>query len=165
MSIRFIWKELSDFNIDTISDLLDLIDHPKVAIELAIVSGNTVAKIASKCIKEDSLASWLQSILGQYEGKDFTQLCVVTGCLNYFQPNQHSFLIPDTLSIVLRSCQQQTNHAYQSFQALKLWSLKAKQGTVFENHPKCRFWILAFSTIFLIYLKLTCLVTPFDRKL
>ena len=137
----FFSKELSDFDTAdlVISDLLDLTDHPKVAIELAIVSGNTVAKIASKCIKEDSLASWLQSILGQYEGKDFTQLCVVTGCLNYFQPNQHSFLIPDTLSIVLRSCQQQTNHAYQSFQALKLWSLKAKQGKVFENHPKCRF--------------------------
>ena len=118
---------MSDFNIDTISDLLDLIDHPKVAIELAIVSGNTVAKIASKCIKEDSLASWLQSILGQYP-KDFTQLCVVTGCLNYLGPQENSFLVADTLSIVLKSCQQPTNHSYQSFQALKLWSLKAKQA-------------------------------------
>ena len=72
------------------------------------------------------MASWLQIILDEHP-KDLTQLCVVTGCLNYLQPKQDSFLIPDTLRIVLKSCQQPSNHAYQSFQAFKLWSLKAKQ--------------------------------------
>ena len=39
--------------------------------------------------------------------------------------------------------------------------------TVFENHPKCRIWVFQFwhfSPIFVL-LKLTCLVTLFDRKL
>ena len=39
--------------------------------------------------------------------------------------------------------------------------------TLFENHPKCRIWIFQFwhfSSIFVL-LKLTCLVTLFDRKL
>ena len=36
--------------------------------------------------------------------------------------------------------------------------------TVFENNPKYRIWILAFSTNFWPIKKLTCLVTPFDRK-
>ena len=41
------------------------------------------------------------------------------------------------------------------------------QSTVFENHPKCRIWVFEFwhfSPIF-VWLKLTCLVTLFDRKL
>ena len=40
-------------------------------------------------------------------------------------------------------------------------------STVFENHPKCRIWIYQFwhfPPIF-VTLKLTCLVTLFDRKL
>ena len=39
--------------------------------------------------------------------------------------------------------------------------------TVFENHPKCRLWMFQFwhfPPIFVL-LKLTCLVTLFDRKL
>ena len=39
--------------------------------------------------------------------------------------------------------------------------------TVFENHPKCRIWIFEFWHFPPIFdlLKLTCLVTLFDRKL
>ena len=44
-----------------------------------------------------------------------------------------------------------------------------KEGisTVFENHPKCRIWIFDFWYFLPIFvlLKLTCLVTLFDRKL
>ena len=39
--------------------------------------------------------------------------------------------------------------------------------TVFENHPKCRIWLLQFlhfPPIFVL-LELTCLVTLFDRKI
>ena len=36
---------------------------------------------------------------------------------------------------------------------------------LFENYSKCRIWIFAFSTEFCPILKLTCLVTLFDRKL
>ena len=38
-------------------------------------------------------------------------------------------------------------------------------GTVFENHPKCRIWIFEFWHFPPIFdlLKLTCLVTLFDR--
>ena len=40
-------------------------------------------------------------------------------------------------------------------------------STVFENHPKCRIWIFQFWHFPPIFdlLKLTCLVTLFDRKL
>ena len=115
--------------------LLNLINHPKVAIELAIVSGNTLSRIASKCIED--LSTWLQNILANQQ-RDFTQLCIVTGCLNYFSVKEVPFLLSCTLQIVVRSCQIPSNHAYQSFQALKLWSLKAKQGQVniFEKKQK-----------------------------
>ena len=41
------------------------------------------------------------------------------------------------------------------------------KGTVFENHPKCRIWIFEFWHFppISVLLKLTCLVTLFDRKL
>ena len=42
--------------------------------------------------------------------------------------------------------------------------IHSQTGTVFENHPKCCIRILAFSPIFDL-LKLTYLVTLFDRKL
>ena len=49
-----------------------------------------------------------------------------------------------------------------------MWSVcKIITDTVFENHPKSRilnFSIMAFPAIFVL-LKLTCLVTLFDRKL
>ena len=39
--------------------------------------------------------------------------------------------------------------------------------TLFENYPKCRIWIVQFRhfQLILFQLKLTCLVTLFDRKL
>ena len=126
---------MNQYNEVFIGHLLSLINHPKVAIELAIVSGNTLAKIASKCIKD--LSTWLQNILAKQQ-RDFTQLCIVTGCLNYFKLKEVPFFLPCTLEIVVKSCQIPSNHAYQSFQALKLWSLKAKQGhvNIFEGKPK-----------------------------
>ena len=50
---------------------------------------------------------------------------------------------------------------------LPLRNSHLRQHTLFENHPKCRIWILEFwhfPPIFVL-LKLTCLVTLFDRKL
>ena len=42
-----------------------------------------------------------------------------------------------------------------------------RKGTVFENHQKCRIWIFQFWHFPPIFdlIKLTCLVTLFDRKL
>ena len=51
---------------------------------------------------------------------------------------------------------------------LKKWfTLKKNASTLFENYSKCRIWIFElwhFPTIF-VPLKVTCLVTLFDRKL
>ena len=54
------------------------------------------------------------------------------------------------------------SYTYQILQV----SSKSLDNTVFDNHPKCRIWIFEFwhfPPIF-VHIKLTCLVTLFDRK-
>ena len=52
---------------------------------------------------------------------------------------------------------------FQTFYFFSVWKQKFSKKYV-ENKSKCGFLILAFSSIF-VQLKVTCLVTLFDRKL
>ena len=99
-----------------------LIEHPKIAIDLAIVIGNTVAKISLKHHESDFLP-YVKNWILKCES-DFARLCLITGCLNHGLITKT--LLEFSFGLVLKSCQLQSNHAYQSFQCLKLWSMKAK---------------------------------------
>ena len=62
------------------------------------------------------------------------------------------------LDVTMLSDWKAKMHQYYSV----LWS-----STVFENHPECRIWIFQFWHFppNFVLLKLTCMVTLFDRKL
>ena len=61
----------------------------------------------------------------------------------------------------------EASHRLWNFHKRKIRSTCTCKGTMFENYSKCRIWIFEFwhfQPIFVL-LKLTCLVTLFDRKL
>ena len=81
--------------------------------------------------------------------------------LGYFPPFLHTFSRPHTLCWKYFFC-----HNFIIEKKISI-VITYNDFTVFENHPKCLIWILAFwhfSPIFVL-LKLTYLVTLFDRKL
>ena len=99
-------------------------EHSNAEIESAIVCGNVFVKL-SMSFQKDNFENWIQTWIFKCK-TDFGRLCLTTGCLNH-GPNEEN-LLENIFDIVLNSCQHQSSHTYQSFQALKLWSLKAKQN-------------------------------------
>ena len=79
-------------------------------------------------------------------------------CLNFFLQNMKSSV---QSSVDASSCNHLDVHCiYDGF-------LSNRSSTMFENCSKCRIWIFQFwlSQLIFVLLKVTCLVTLFDRKL
>lgn len=104
---------------------LELICNKRTPIDLALICGNAMIKTQ---VRYD-FHPWISSALERVEGNDFAFLCLATGCLNYGPKDDDNEGFYDALcQKILHSCQTPSNHSYQSFQALRLWSLKTKQS-------------------------------------
>ena len=113
--------------------ILRLIQMPNVSIDLALLCGNFYVKLMLVVQTRVPSSSFTKLILDQIQSlefSDFSVLCILTGCLNHGPVDDPALLAP-ILSKVLKLCSRHsTNHSYQCFQALKLWSVKSKQCSI-----------------------------------
>ena len=86
--------------------------------------GNSFVKI---CLKKNPIDRE-KVIIPHIEARktEFGKLCLVMGSLNHGPPDAH--LHDELFDYVISFCNNPTNHDFQSFQALRVWSLKAKQS-------------------------------------
>ena len=101
---------------------MNLIDCHNVSIDVAIMLGKNVVKIFLKK-KPLEFEEWIIDHIDSRK-TNFGKLCLIMGSLNHGpnSANFHDRLFDD----ILTCCSSTTSHDFQSFQALKLWSAKAK---------------------------------------
>lgn len=118
-------NESEEYRLSFLALGLRLLCDKRTPIDLALICGNAMIKMQ---VKHD-FSKWFSAALQEVEGNDFAFLCLATGCLNH-GPKEESCnsLYDDLCQKILQSCQTPSNHSYQSFQALRLWSLKSKQS-------------------------------------
>ncbi len=106
-----------------INKALKLVDNLRSAIDLALMCANGLIKVIKVNYPEEFSIRILPMI--EERPSEFSKLCLFTGCLNY---GPAEVTLTDLLfPMVLNSCQAQCSHTYQSFQALRLWSSKARR--------------------------------------
>ena len=101
--------------------LLKAIGHSKVSIDLALACGNLCLKLVT--LSGENVRAWLEEKTRSSD-QDFLWLTLATGCLNNSLTSPE--LMRDIFVIIQKCCLTPSSHDYQSFQALRLWSSKAK---------------------------------------